>query len=93
MRRHYIILLVFMTGFLNISSNLETLDDPKVILCDEPTANLDRENSLRFIDTIQDLHKAGKTIVVATHDPLFEHLPFESRVIHMEDGVIGSGGE
>ena len=67
--------------------------DPKVILCDEPTANLDRENSLRFIDTIQDLHRAGKTIVVATHDPLFEHLPFESRVIHMEDGVIGSGGE
>lgn len=33
MRRYYIILLVFITGFLNISSNLETLNDPKVILC------------------------------------------------------------
>jgi putative ABC transport system ATP-binding protein len=67
--------------------------DPKVILCDEPTANLDRGNSLRFIDTIQDLHASGKTIVVATHDPLFEALPFESRVIRMADGVIGKSGE
>ncbi|HEO99217.1 MAG: ABC transporter ATP-binding protein [Campylobacterales bacterium] len=67
--------------------------DPKVILCDEPTANLDRENSLRFIETIQKLHQAGKTIVVATHDPLFEALPFESRVIHMADGMIGKHGE
>ncbi|UFH59017.1 ABC transporter ATP-binding protein [Sulfurovum mangrovi] len=67
--------------------------DPKVILCDEPTANLDRENSLKFIETIQELHEAGKTIVVATHDPLFETLPFESRVVHMEDGVIGSISE
>lgn len=69
------------------------MHDPKIILCDEPTANLDRENSLRFIETIQKLHEAGKTIVVATHDPLFEYLPFESRVIHMEDGVIGNSGE
>lgn len=69
------------------------VDDPKIILCDEPTANLDRENSLKFIEIIEALHKAGKTIVVATHDPLFERLPFGSRVLHMEDGVIGSSSE
>ena len=62
--------------------------DPDIILCDEPTANLDRENSLLFIQTIDTLHKMGKTIVIATHDPLFENLNFENRIIPMVDGQI-----
>ena len=69
------------------------VSDPDIILCDEPTANLDRENSLNFIDILSKLHNAGKTIVVATHDPLFEELPFESRVLPMEDGAIIESGE
>jgi len=66
--------------------------DPEVILCDEPTANLDRANSLKFIEMLEVLHGMGKTIIVATHDPLFETLSFVSRVIHMEDGVIVEHG-
>jgi len=62
--------------------------EPKLILCDEPTANLDRANSLKFIEILHSLHNMGKTIIVATHDPLFEALSFVSRVIHMEDGEI-----
>ena len=62
--------------------------DPAIILCDEPTANLDRANSLRFIEILTGLHEAGKTIVIATHDPLFDHLPFAARVVEMEDGQI-----
>jgi len=62
--------------------------DPDIILCDEPTANLDRANSIQFIETLTKLHNDGKTIVVATHDPLFDNLPFEARVIEMEDGQI-----
>ncbi len=65
--------------------------DPAVILCDEPTANLDRANSLRFIEILGDLHAAGKTIVIATHDPLFDHLPFEARTVEMIDGEIVDG--
>jgi len=61
---------------------------PELILCDEPTANLDKENSLKFIEMLEMLHTMGKTIIVATHDPLFETLSFVSRVIHMEDGKI-----
>ena len=61
---------------------------PSLILCDEPTANLDRANSLKFIEILQSLHELGKTIIVATHDPLFETLPFPSRVVQMEDGTI-----
>ena len=65
--------------------------DPDIILCDEPTANLDRENSLKFIDILGELHRMGKTIVVATHDPLFDLLPFKSRVLPMEDGSLVDG--
>jgi putative ABC transport system ATP-binding protein len=62
--------------------------EPQLILCDEPTANLDRDNSLKFIEILQTLHQMGKTIIVATHDPLFEALPFVSSIVHMEDGSI-----
>ena len=62
--------------------------NPEIILCDEPTANLDKENSLLFIETIKELHKMGKTIVIATHDPLFEELDFENRVVPMVNGKI-----
>ncbi|SFV63496.1 ABC-type antimicrobial peptide transport system, ATPase component [hydrothermal vent metagenome] len=64
------------------------IHEPEFILCDEPTANLDRANSLKFIEILQSLHDMGKTVIVATHDPLFEGLPFVSKVVHMEDGTI-----
>jgi putative ABC transport system ATP-binding protein len=62
--------------------------DPNIILCDEPTANLDSDNSLLFIELLEKLHRMGKTIVIATHDPLFDHLAFESRTVPMADGKI-----
>ena len=62
--------------------------DPELIICDEPTANLDRENSIKFIEILQSLHQRGKTIIVAAHDPLFETLPYVNKIVHMEDGVI-----
>ncbi len=62
--------------------------DPAVIYCDEPTANLDRDNSIKFIEILAQLHEMGKTMVIATHDPLFDDLPFSSRVVPMESGEI-----
>jgi len=64
------------------------VNNPKIILCDEPTANLDRENSLTFIDVLRELKKLEKTIVIATHDPLFESLDFVDRVIDIKNGEI-----
>lgn len=64
------------------------VNEPNLILCDEPTANLDRENSLLFLDIMKKLHSMGKTIVIATHDPLFDMLDFENRLIQMEAGKI-----
>ena len=62
--------------------------NPNLILCDEPTANLDRANSLGFIQTLKELHKMGKTIIVATHDSLFEELDFEHKVVEISQGTI-----
>jgi putative ABC transport system ATP-binding protein len=64
--------------------------DPKIIICDEPTANLDRANSLKFIELLRDLKLRGKTVIVATHDPLFESLEFVTKVVYMEDGEMKS---
>ena len=62
--------------------------NPNLILCDEPTANLDRANSLSFIQTLKQLHQMGKTIIVATHDSLFEELDFEHRVVEISQGLL-----
>ncbi|WP_456429407.1 ABC transporter ATP-binding protein [Nitratifractor sp.] len=65
--------------------------DPQIILCDEPTANLDRANARRFLEILTELHTLGKTILIATHDPIFEELPFEHRIVEMVNGSIVSG--
>ncbi len=62
--------------------------DPVLLLCDEPTANLDRANAVLFIEALKKLHKEGKTIIVATHDPIFEKVDFPHRVIDIKDGQI-----
>lgn len=64
------------------------VNDPNLILCDEPTANLDKQNSLQFLEIMKNLHKMGKTIVIATHDSLFDDLDFETTLLKMEDGKI-----
>ncbi len=64
------------------------VNNPALILCDEPTANLDATNSLHFIESLSRLKSLGKTIVVATHDPVFDTLDFVDRVLHISDGVL-----
>ncbi len=64
------------------------INDPKIILADEPTSNLDRALSLEFIEQVKALKAANKTIIIATHDPLFFELDFVDRIIEIEDGQI-----
>jgi len=58
--------------------------DPKIIIADEPTANLDEKLSLSFIEMLKEMKKSGKTIVLATHDPLFFDLSFVDRYIDFD---------
>jgi len=64
------------------------VNNPKVIIADEPTANLDEKLSKDFIDILQTLKLSGKTILVATHDPLFFDLDIVDRVIEIRAGKI-----
>jgi lipoprotein-releasing system ATP-binding protein len=65
------------------------VNDPAVIMCDEPTGNLDKENSRRVFDIFKTLATENKqTIIAVTHDPDFAS--GSDRIIEMEDGkVIG----
>lgn len=64
------------------------VNNPHIIIADEPTANLDKDLSLHFIEEIRDLKKEGKTVVIATHDPLFDDLEFIDTTIHISNGEI-----
>ena len=44
------------------------INDPKIVLADEPTGNLDEENEARVLEVFRSLHAEGKTLVVVTHD-------------------------
>ena len=64
------------------------VNNPDIILCDEPTANLDHDNSMKFIESLRELKKLNKTIIVATHDPIFGNLDFVDEVINIKNGMI-----
>lgn len=61
--------------------------EPYIVLADEPTGNLDRENAEGVLDIFRQLHAAGTTIVMATHDlQLLERLPH--RQLQLENGRL-----
>lgn len=64
------------------------VNNPDIILCDEPTANLDYDNSIIFIETLKKLKALNKTIIVATHDPIFDNLDFVDKIININNGMI-----
>ena len=64
------------------------INDPVVILADEPTGNLDSKNAAIVLGLLRQLHEEGSTIVMVTHDP--RSIEQKSRQIEMLDGqVIG----
>jgi putative ABC transport system ATP-binding protein len=62
------------------------VNDPKIILCDEPTGNLDRKTGYQIMDILCDLHEKGKTVIIVTHDPKIAE--YAQRIIRLEDGRI-----
>ena len=64
------------------------INDPKIIIADEPTANLDEALSLNFIKILKELKSTNKTIIVATHDPLFFDLDFLDSIVDVKNGKI-----
>jgi putative ABC transport system ATP-binding protein len=64
------------------------INNPKIIIADEPTANLDEQLSLDFINILQSLKNQNKTIIIATHDPLFFNLNFVDKIIELKNGKL-----
>jgi putative ABC transport system ATP-binding protein len=60
--------------------------DPLILLADEPTGNLDSKNGEAVMTLLQDLHHAGATICMVTHDPRFAR--HADRTVHLFDGRI-----
>jgi putative ABC transport system ATP-binding protein len=61
-------------------------NDPKIILADEPTGNLDSVSATEILNIFDELHKDGRTIVVVTHD--FEVAKRAQKIIRIRDGLI-----
>ena len=60
--------------------------NPKLILADEPTGNLDSKNGREVMDLLTDLHKEGTTIVMVTHSQ--RDAGYADRIINLFDGKI-----
>ena len=64
------------------------VNDPHVILADEPTGNLDSRTSMEIMHLLGDLNRAGKTIIMVTHEN--DIAAWAKRVVRMRDGLIES---
>ena len=62
------------------------VNDPTIVLADEPTGNLDTRSGEEIMDIFKELHKQGRTIVLVTHEP--EIAEFAERIIVVRDGEI-----
>ncbi len=68
------------------------INDPPILLADEPTAHLDSERSHALMDHLLSLGEEGKTIVLTSHDPLVTENSAVNRVIDIQDGAIVVAG-
>jgi len=64
------------------------INDPKIVLADEPTGNLDAANEEIILRLLRDLHQQGRTIVMVTHDPVVARLA--DRRIELHHGKIAA---
>ncbi|KPU82650.1 ABC transporter ATP-binding protein [Psychromonas sp. PRT-SC03] len=64
------------------------VNSPTLLLADEPTANLDKDNTVIIINLLKSLNKQGVTVLIATHDALFSELIPEARVHYIDQGQL-----
>jgi len=62
------------------------VNEPQLIIADEPTGNLDSNSSRLVMELLSEIHKTGNTVIFVTHNP--ELTRFATRVVYMQDGTI-----
>jgi putative ABC transport system ATP-binding protein len=69
------------------------INDPAIVIADEPTANLDGTLTRQFLDIVATLKARGKTLILSSHDPRITGAAVVDRVVLMADGrVLEDGG-
>ena len=69
------------------------INNPAIIIADEPTAHLDTTLSQEFMEIMRQLKTEGKTILIASHDPIVYDSDVVDRVVDIRDGKIVSAGD
>jgi putative ABC transport system ATP-binding protein len=64
------------------------VNNPSIILADEPTGNLDSKTSIEIMDLLEDIHKAGNTIILVTHEESIAR--YARRIVRLIDGQVAS---
>ena len=64
------------------------VNNPAIILADEPTGNLDTKTSIEIMEIFKDIHEAGNTVILVTHEP--DIAKYAQRVIKLRDGLVES---
>lgn len=64
------------------------VNNPSIILADEPTGNLDTKTSLEIMDIFGSIHEKGNTIILVTHEP--DIAEYAHRIVRLRDGMIES---
>jgi ABC-type lipoprotein export system ATPase subunit len=64
------------------------LNNPKIILADEPTGNLDSDNATSVLGYLSEFHKAGGTVILATHGSEAEQ--YADRIITLHNGTVAN---
>ena len=62
------------------------VNEPELIIADEPTGNLDSNSSRLVMELLSEIHKTGNTVIFVTHNP--ELTRFATRVVYMQDGAV-----
>lgn len=68
------------------------INNPEVIIADEPTAHLDTKLSQEFMNIMRGLKEKGTTLILASHDPIVYDSDLADRVIEMRDGQVVTAG-
>jgi len=64
------------------------INDPSIIIADEPTAHLDTTLSYRFMEIVEQFKAQGKTVIITSHDPLVYDSAIVDDVVNLRDGKL-----
>lgn len=69
------------------------VNDPSVVVADEPTAHLDGRLSGEFLGFVAELRAEGRTVLIASHDPAVWNSPLVDRTVTLQDGRLAAGDD